>query len=221
MGSYVGQDSFTPFTLGRYLCQEHLDAGVKDNDLFLAIHLPSGGRRVIQRFALDSFERPQTAEILLKTLLRLRNLSHPNIVTIHEIVRKEYQVFLVMDFFSKVTLQQVLAVQRRTGPFSPHVASFVIWQICQALYYTHHLASEGKPDPLVHGALWPQHILLSLQGEVRLRGFSQWAVPFSSVDHNEAEVNPRRRTSPCKLSRMCCGHSAPWTSGSGFPSDAR
>ena len=139
---------FSPFTIGRYRCEERLSAGGL-GDLYLAVHLPSGGRRVIRQLSPAVLEDPEVAEQLLQTFLRVQSLNHPNILTLHEIVRKEHQLYVVLDHMPGVSLREVLRTLGTTGPFSPQVASFVVWQICQALDHAHHLKQNGRPAPLV------------------------------------------------------------------------
>jgi hypothetical protein len=183
----VGEPGFTPFSIGRYRCEERLSSGGL-GDLYLAVHLPSGGRRAIRKLAGVVLEDPEVAEQLLQTFLRVQGLTHPNILTIHELVRKESQLFVVMDYHAHVSLRQVLAKLREIGPFSPQVASFVVWQICQALDHAHHLKEQGRPLPLVHGGLWPENVLVSLKGEVRLADFGTWAVPRSVYAESEDSI---------------------------------
>jgi serine/threonine protein kinase len=183
----VGEPAFTPFSIGRYRCEERLGSGGL-GDLYLAVHLPSGGRRAIRSLSPAVLEDPGVAEQLLQTFLRVQKLTHPNILTIHELVRKESQLFVVMDYHAHITLRQVLAKLRETGPFSPQVASFVVWQISQALDHAHHLKEQGRPLPLVHGGLWPENVLLSLKGEVRLADFGTWVVPRSIYAESEDSI---------------------------------
>ncbi len=179
---------FTPFSLGNYLCQEVISTG-GCGDLYQAIHLPSNGRRAIRLLGTKVIDNPDALETILQTLFRIKVISHPNIITIHEIIRRDYQIFIVMDFIEGFSLQQIFSQLRTSDPLSTEVASFITWQICQALYYAHNLNVEGRPAPLLHGALWPNNILVGLNGEVRLTDFNNWVVPIEAYGLDDAALN--------------------------------
>ena len=179
---------FTPFSLGNYLCQNVISTG-GCGDLYHAIHLPSNGHRAIRMLGSHVIDSPDALETILQTLFRLQSLSHPNIITVHEVIRRDYQIFIVTDLIEGFSLKEIFAQQRVSGPFTTQVASFIAWQICQALYYAHNLTEDGRPAPLLHGALWPSNILVGLTGEVRLTDFNNWIVPIAAYNLDDAALN--------------------------------
>jgi serine/threonine protein kinase len=120
---------------------------------------------------------PEAAAQLLQVQLRVQALTHPNIQAVYDVIRKELEIYVALEHQPGVTLLQVLRKLRETGPFPPPVAGFVVWQVCLGLDHAHHLKQEGRPVPLIHGALWPQNILCSFKGEIRLGGFGTWVIP--------------------------------------------
>ncbi len=178
---------FTPFTLAAYRCEERLRAG-GIGDLYLAVHLPTGSHRTIWKLAPEVLEDPETAEQLLQVQLRVQNLTHPNIVSVREIMQKDREIYVAADHHSGVSLRQLLLKLRTLGPLTPPVASFVVWQICQALDFAHHLKQDGRAAPLVHGALWPNNIVITFKGEVRLTDFGTWVIPRGAYSEEELSV---------------------------------
>jgi hypothetical protein len=183
----VREPPFKPFALGRYRCDDRLRAG-GIGDLYLGVHLPSGSRCTLWSVCPELLDDAETAEQLLQVQLRVQMLNHPNIISVREILRHETEIYVVMDYFPGVSLRQVLQRLREVGPFSPAAASFVVWQICQALDHAHHLKSDGRPAPLIHGALWPQNVTVSFKGEVRLLDFGTWLIPRAAYGDDDVSV---------------------------------
>lgn len=166
----------TPFAIGPYRCEDRLRSG-GIGDLYLATHLPTGSHRQLWQLPAEVLDDPEAAAQLLQVQLRVQALTHPNIQAVHDVIRKELEIYVALEHQVGVTLLQVLRKLRETGPFPPPVAGFVVWQVCLGLDHAHHLKQEGRPLPLIHGALWPQNILLGFKGEIRLGGFGTWVIP--------------------------------------------
>jgi len=117
------------------------------------------------------------AEIVLQNLSRVCRLSHPNILRVHEIIRRDDVVHVVMDYVQGINLVAVLRRVREMVPFTAPVATFVTSQVCHALDHAHHLRNRDMPLPLVHGALWPPNVLVSFRGEISVTDFGAWVIP--------------------------------------------
>lgn len=172
----VVDSAFTPFMVGVYRCTQRLSAG-RSGELFAAIHRPTGTLRAIRRLSPEVLADQTLARVVLQNLERIRRLSHPNVLRIHETIVEIDEAYVVMDYIQGVSLMEVLKRLRGTAPLSPQLATFIASQICQALDHAHHFRDEGRPSPLVHGALWPPNVLLSFRGEVTVSDFGAWVIP--------------------------------------------
>ncbi len=91
-------------------------------------------------------------------------LSHPNIVTIHDVVDEGGSsgvCFIAMEYVKGTNLKQLL---QRTEPFTPQFVVDVISQIAEALDYAH---SRG----VVHRDIKPANILITVDSKVKITDF--------------------------------------------------
>jgi eukaryotic-like serine/threonine-protein kinase len=105
----------------------------------------------------------------------LARLDHVNVVDIIDCVRRPPRLWLVLEAVDGWTLAEVLAQMRRNaGNLEPGAKSVGLeargiaalgLQIARALAHTH---ASG----ILHGAVWPQHIIVSKHGLCKLSGFS-------------------------------------------------
>jgi len=189
----VVDSAFTPFTVGVYRCTQRLSAG-RSGELFAAIHRPTGTLRAIRRLSPDILADRTLARGVLQNLERIRQLKHPNVLRIHETIVEIDEAYVVMDYIQGVNLMDVLKRLRGTAPLSPQLATFITSQICQALDHAHHFREEGRPSPLVHGALWPPNVLLSFRGEITVSDFGAWVIP-TGLHGEEGNVSIRTQFS--------------------------
>ncbi|MDB6027982.1 MAG: hypothetical protein JWM68_4205, partial [Verrucomicrobiales bacterium] len=90
----------------------------------------------------------------------LAQLSHPNIVTIHDFGETGGMFYLLMEFVDGVTLRQLLAASR----VAPSEALAIVPQICDALQFAH---DHG----IVHRDIKPENILMDRRGRVKVADF--------------------------------------------------
>ena len=66
------------------------------------------------------------------------NLSHPNVVTVHDIGQDGDRHFIVMEFVDGRTLKQLVRLQNQQGqPLPVHRALDLAIQICAGIGYAH------------------------------------------------------------------------------------
>lgn len=119
-------------------------------DRFVALKILAPERVADPRFA-ERFQREAKA---------LAQLSHPNIVTVHDFGQAGGFFYLLMEFVNGVSLRQLL----RAGGISPKEALAIVPAICEALQYAH---EHG----IVHRDIKPENILLDKQGRVKIADF--------------------------------------------------
>ena len=88
-------------------------------------------------------------------------LSHPNIVTVYQLGEDGADVFVVMEFVSGDTLQNVL---RARGKYSPAEATGILKQAAEGLDYAHRAG-------VIHRDIKPANILIREDGGVKIADF--------------------------------------------------
>jgi hypothetical protein len=102
----------------------------------------------------------------------LARLDHVNVIDIVDCVRRPPRLWLVLEAIDGWTLADVIAQVRRAAGAESRFAGLEArgvaalgLQIARALAHTHEAG-------ILHGALWPQHIIVSKHGLCKLSGFS-------------------------------------------------
>lgn len=89
------------------------------------------------------------------------NLTHPNVVTIYDVIEtKDYYVF-VMELVRGINLREAL---RRKGKIPWPKALYIAYQVAEALEEAHKLE-------IVHRDVKPENIMISRDGRVKLADF--------------------------------------------------
>ncbi len=93
------------------------------------------------------------------------NLTHPNIVTVHDIGQDGHRHNIVMEFIDGQTLKQLIREQTRNNTLLPISRTLdLIIQTCNGLGYAH------RAD-LVHCDMKPQNILVTRDDRVKVADF--------------------------------------------------
>ncbi|HSR47744.1 MAG TPA: protein kinase, partial [Anaerolineales bacterium] len=103
------------------------------------------------------------------------NLSHPNIVTIHDFGIDEHQYFLIMELMGGTDLKSLL---RRRGRLQIDETLEILVQSCAGVGYAHRAG-------LVHCDLKPQNILVDADGRTKIADFGI-ARALATIDPAEA-----------------------------------
>jgi predicted Ser/Thr protein kinase len=100
----------------------------------------------------------------------LAQLSHPNIVAIHDFGRVSGLYYLLMEYVDGTNLRTLL---RQNGRLKPRDALHVIEQVCRGLEYAH---AEG----IVHRDIKPENVLLDKKNNVKIADFGLAKLLFPS-----------------------------------------
>ncbi len=155
-----------PQKLGRYEILEEIGKGAM-GVVYLARD-PLIGRLVALKtfragFAAKDEELAQFRSRFVREAQSAGILSHPNIVTIHDVVDEGANgvCFIAMEYVKGTNLKQLL---QRTEPFSPAFVADLVAQIADALDYAH---SRG----VVHRDIKPANILITADNKVKITDF--------------------------------------------------
>jgi serine/threonine-protein kinase len=115
-------------------------------------------------------EKPGFQARFLQEARSAANLSHPNIVTVHDFGKDGSRLFIVMEYVEGTDLKTMVD---RQGPLSVNETLALMIQVCAGVGYAHRAG-------LVHCDLKPQNILVSPDGRAKITDFGI-AVAFASI----------------------------------------
>ena len=90
----------------------------------------------------------------------LAQMSHPNIVTVHDFGEADGFFYIVMEYIDGVNLRSLL----HEGKLAPEQALAIVPPVCAALEYAH---AKG----VVHRDIKPENLLLDRDGRVKIADF--------------------------------------------------
>ena len=102
------------------------------------------------------------------------NLTHPNIVTVHDFGFDQDQLFIVMEYVPGTDLKQLI---KQNGAFPVHHASRLFVQACAGIGYAHRAG-------LVHCDIKPHNMLIMPDNRLKVTDFGI-ARALASVKHDE------------------------------------
>jgi serine/threonine protein kinase len=137
--------------------------------------LGKGGMAIVYRARDTMLERPVAIKLLRENysrdpafLERFRqeakaaaNLSHPNIVTVHDFGLDKGQLFIVMEYIPGTDLKALI---RQHGRFTPDQAVPLLIQACAGIGYAHRAG-------LVHCDVKPQNMLVTPDMRLKVADF--------------------------------------------------
>lgn len=189
--------SYGQFELLRYLARGQV------TEVFLARDRTTPGPEgllVVHRLLPEAAAEPRFVETFLNESGVSGTLKHPNIVQIYDLGELDGQFFVAMEYIRGGSLHELL--DRLREPRLPLAESlYIVGEVCAGLQYAHSLAGpDGEPRNLVHRELNPRHILVSVDGLVKIADFgmanalSVFGVPPpGSPEEHWAFIAPEQR----------------------------
>ncbi|MGD2089049.1 MAG: protein kinase [Candidatus Aminicenantes bacterium] len=100
-------------------------------------------------------------------------LSHPNIVQIHDLGKKDDYYFIAMEYVSGKDLRVIMQKLAQESTLMPEpIAIYLAIEVLSALNYAHTARdSSGKALDIVHRDISPPNILVSYAGNIKLTDF--------------------------------------------------
>jgi serine/threonine-protein kinase len=162
-------------TIGRYaMCAEIAAGGMA------TVHLgkllgPVGFSRVVAIKALHpQFAKdPDFLSMFLDEARLAGRVRHPNVVSVFDVVSRQGELYLVMDYVPGETLARLARAARAQNERVPlPVALAVVAGALDGLHAAHEASDEfGKPLGIVHRDVSPQNILVGTDGGARILDF--------------------------------------------------
>lgn len=127
------------------------------------------------------------ARRLMEEVKVAAHLQSPNVCKILGIGRVESSYYIASEFVESRTLKAIFERCRRDGfPFSVDHALLITSRICAALEHAHGRKTESGAR-YSHGLVTPRNVLVSYEGDVRLRGFGFWPAGLVEAGLVDAE----------------------------------
>lgn len=156
------------YQLGRRMGSGGMSVVYKGRDLMLE-------RTVAIKVLREDFSQdPAFRERFRQEAKAAANLSHSNIVTVHDFGIDQGHIFIVMEFVPGTTLKALIAEK---GHFDPDKAIPLIVQACAGIGYAHRAG-------LVHCDVKPQNMLVSPDRRLKVTDFGI-ARALASIQEDE------------------------------------
>jgi len=162
-------------TIGDYILEEKIATGGMA-ELFKAKRKGVEGFEktvAVKRILPNVAEDREFIEMLIDEAKIASQLSHPNIVQIFDLGKKEGSYFIAMEYVHGKDLRTILKTIASRGKLLPYeLSAYIVMRVCDALYYAHNKKDNtGRPLKIVHRDVSPQNILISYDGDVKLTDF--------------------------------------------------
>lgn len=132
------------------------------SELYKAIQRPLGRPVLIKSIGSSILPSSPFAASLEREALLLSELDHPNIVELHDFVRREDRMWIVLEHVDGWSLEEMLT---RCGKLGEAAALGIAVQVARALAHAH---EKG----VCHRDIKPRNLLVSRRGEVKVINFS-------------------------------------------------
>jgi TonB family protein len=161
---------------GKFILLEEVGASAIGSEYRAAKLSPTGLEKIVSvlRLVPAVSANAEVAKSLMDQAKIAAQLQNPNIIKIFGIGKVDASYYISYEFIEGKSLKSVFARCRQDGfPFSVDHALLITSKICSALEYAHSRRTEGGAR-YFHGLLDPSCVLVSYEGEVRVRGFGYW-----------------------------------------------
>ncbi|MFO7561992.1 MAG: serine/threonine-protein kinase [Enhygromyxa sp.] len=163
---------------GRYVLVERIGRGAM-GEVWMAIDPDLDRKLALKLLRADRLARPEDRARLDAEARAMARLSHPNVVTIHDVGSLGDQLFIAMEFVAGEALDQFIA----RGPHPWEEVLAIMRQAGAGLAAAHDVG-------LVHRDFKPANVIVGEDGRVRVLDFGL-ARPESSVAERDGEVVAR------------------------------
>lgn len=97
-------------------------------------------------------------------------IRHPNVVSVLDVVAREGELFVIMEFVEGEPLSRLVRFSREPVPLS--IASAILVQVLLGLHAAHEATTEeGEPLQIVHRDVSPQNMLVGIDGSSHILDF--------------------------------------------------
>src|SRR4051812_2259094 len=154
-------------------------------------------KKVVLPAALDDGDRAAVRERTLREARAAARISHPNVVTIYDVIVDEHaQPWIVMSYVAAGTLQQLVSDQ---GPLPPTRVAMIGLDVLEALRAAHRTG-------VLHRDVKPSNILVRPDGRAVLTDFGIATISGdSALTHPELLMGAPAYLSPERARGLAAG----------------
>ncbi len=161
---------------GKFVLLEEIDATALGSEYRAAKLGPSGLEKIVsvERLKPALAANAEVAKSLLDQVKIAAQIQNPNVVRIFGIGKIDSSYYISYEFLEGKSLKAVFKRCRQEGfPFSVDHALLIASKTCSALEQAHARKNEGGAR-YFHGLVTPDNVVVTYEGEVRVRGFGYW-----------------------------------------------
>ncbi|VDD92600.1 unnamed protein product [Enterobius vermicularis] len=149
------------FTLDDFMKLEKIGEGTY-GVVYKGQNIKTGQMVAMKKIRLESEDEgvPATA---LREISLLRELLHPNIVALEEVIMQEEKLYLIFEFLS-MDLKKFIDTIPKDTMMDPYLQKSYLYQILQAMCFCHQRR-------ILHRDLKPQNLLVDSNGIIKLADF--------------------------------------------------
>jgi serine/threonine-protein kinase len=127
----------------------------------------------IKRLHPQLAKDPEFVSMFLDEARLAARIRHPNVVSTLDVVARDGELFLVMEYVQGESLRQLVrAAGVEGGRMPPAIVGTVMVGMLHGLHAAHEASSErGEPLGIVHRDVSPQNILVGIDGVPRVLDF--------------------------------------------------
>jgi TonB family protein len=161
---------------GKFVLLEELEATGLGAEYRAAKLGQSGLEKIVSVLRLNAAVsgNAEVAKSLMDQAKIAAQLQNPNVVKIYGIGKVDASYYISYEFIEGKSLKAIFNRCRSDGfPFSVDHTLLIASKLCSALEYAHGRKNDTGTR-YFHGLVTPASILVSYEGEVRVRGFGYW-----------------------------------------------
>lgn len=117
-------------------------------DVYLGLQENLSRMVAIKVLSLDMARSPRTGKRFVKEARTLSRLTHPNIVTIHDVGQADKLYFIVMEYLQDSLKEKI----RKNRKIPPEESFHIVLQVADALFHAHakgYIHRDIKPDNIL------------------------------------------------------------------------
>jgi TonB family protein len=181
---------------GKFVLLEEIDTSALGSEYRAAKLGPSGFEKIVSVVRLKPAlgANAEVAKSLLDQVKAAAQIQNPNVVKIFGIGKVDAAYYVSYEFLEGKSLKAIFTRCRQEAfPFSVDHALLVASKTCSALELAHARKSETG-SRYFHGLVTPDNVIVTYEGEVRVRGFGYW--PSRVREAGGVEEEDRRYLAP-------------------------
>lgn len=199
----------------RYQKKEKIGEGTY-GVVYKALDLRTGETIALKKIRLEAEDEgiPSTA---IREISLLKELQHPNIVRLYDVVHTEKKLTLVFEYLDQDLKKYLEVCGGAGGGLEPMIMKSFLFQLLRGVAYCHY-------NRVLHRDLKPQNLLINREGELKLADFGlarAFGIPVRSYTHEvvtlwyrapDVLLGSRKYSTPvdiwsigCIFAEMCTG----------------